>query len=83
MAEKISIFSPLPGVFYLRPNPEADLYVQEGQKVKIGETIGLVEVMKNFYEIKAEQNGVIEKILVENEEVINAGQEVAVLITEE
>lgn len=79
MSEKKSIFTPIPGVFYRRPSPEEEFYVKEGQEVRAEDTIGLIEVMKNFYEVKAEVDGVIECFEVENESVINAGQEIAVV----
>lgn len=82
MSEAKSIFSPVPGVFYRKPSPDQDVYVKEGQVVKAGDTIGLIEVMKNFYEIKAEVDGVLERFTVENEDVVDAGQEIAVVRTE-
>ncbi|WP_400163619.1 acetyl-CoA carboxylase [Brevibacillus sp. TJ4] len=75
MAEKTSILSPLPGVFYRKPSPEQPEFVQIGDTVNAGDVIGLIEVMKNFYEIKAEEAGVIEEIAVANEELVDAGQE--------
>jgi biotin carboxyl carrier protein len=78
----INIISPLPGVFYRKPSSDEEEYVKEGQYVNKGDTIGLVEVMKNFCEIKAEESGILEKFIVENENIINAGQEIAVLNVE-
>ncbi|WP_088035353.1 acetyl-CoA carboxylase [Evansella clarkii] len=78
MSEK-AIISPLPGVFYRKPSPEEGNYVEEGQQVEAGDVIGLVEVMKNFHEIKAQESGTVQTFLVENETVIDAGQEVAKL----
>lgn len=69
--------SPLPGVFYRRPSPEEPPFVEEGQKVKKGDPIGLVEVMKNFYEIHANENGVLVRFLVNDQDVIDSGQPVA------
>ncbi|MEB3101782.1 acetyl-CoA carboxylase [Ferviditalea candida] len=83
MAAEQKIISPIPGVFYRRPSPEEEVYVKEGQSVNAGDTVGLIEVMKNFYEVKAEHNGILQKFLVENEQVINAGEELAVLLSEE
>lgn len=74
-----NIVSPIPGVFYRRPAPDQAEYVQVGSTVKVGDVVGLIEVMKNFYELKAETEGVVEKILVENEDVVDAGQEIVVL----
>jgi len=76
------IVSPLPGVFYQRPNPEADPYVQEGQRINAGDTIGLIEVMKTFHEVKSEVSGVLVEFLVENEEAVQSGQQIAVVETD-
>lgn len=77
MAENKAILSPIPGVFYRRPSPDKDVYVNEGDAVKVGDVIGLVEVMKNYYEIKAEADGVIESLTAEEGQVVEAGQEIA------
>jgi acetyl-CoA carboxylase biotin carboxyl carrier protein len=79
MANQITIVSPIPGVFYNKPAPDQPEFVNIGQEVKAGDVIGLIEVMKNFYEIKAEQDGVVERIVVDNEDIVDAGQEIAVL----
>ena len=78
MAEK-TIKSPYPGIFYRRPSPDADPYVGEGDRVSPGDTVGLVEIMKNFYEVKSEQEGVVNGFLVANEELVEAGQDVVLL----
>ncbi|HYY23133.1 MAG TPA: acetyl-CoA carboxylase [Thermoleophilaceae bacterium] len=78
MAEH-TIKSPYPGTFYRRPNPEADPYVAEGDEVSSGDVVGLVEIMKNFHEIKAETDGHVERFLVENEAAVEAGQEIVAL----
>ena len=75
MAETHTVKSPLPGIFYRRPSPEATPYVEEGQTVKAGEPIGLVEVMKSFHEVPADEAGVAIRFLVENEEPVQIGQD--------
>jgi acetyl-CoA carboxylase biotin carboxyl carrier protein len=65
----------MPGTFYRRPDPESDPYVEEGDQVSAGETVGLIEVMKSFHEVKAEEEGTIAKFLVESEEAVDAGQD--------
>jgi len=72
-----SILSPLPGTFYRRPAPDQPPYKAEGDKISVGEVIGLVEVMKTFYEVKADVAGRIVKFLAENEDAIMAGQPIA------
>jgi acetyl-CoA carboxylase biotin carboxyl carrier protein len=65
----------MPGTFYRRPDPESDHYVEEGDQVSAGDTVGLIEVMKSFHEVKAEEEGTIARFLVENEEAVDAGQD--------
>ena len=78
MAEK-TVKAQMPGTFYRRPDPESDPYVEEGDEVSAGDTIGLIEVMKNFNEIKVEEDGKISKFLVEDEEAVDAGQDLVEL----
>jgi len=78
MSDK-TIKAPLPGTFYRRADPGADPFVDEGASVQAGDVIGLVEIMKNFHEVKADENGVVERFLVENEDTVEAGQDLAVL----
>lgn len=82
MADKTTITTPVPGTFYRRPSPEDDPYVDEGDRVSDGQVIGLVEVMKNFNEVKADRDGVLESFLVENEDLVEAGQDIAALAAE-
>jgi acetyl-CoA carboxylase biotin carboxyl carrier protein len=79
MAEPNKIKAPAPGTFYRRPSPDEDPYVNEGDTVENGQVVGLVEVMKNFIEIKSEGDGVLESFLVENEDLVEAGQDIAAL----
>ena len=74
MADK-TIKAQMPGTFYRRPDPESDFYVEEGDQVSAGDTVGLIEVMKSFHEVKAEEEGTIARFLVDNEEAVDAGQE--------
>lgn len=78
MAEK-TIKSPMPGTFYRRPDPGSDAFVNEGDAVSPGDTVGLVEVMKSFHEIKAEEGGTVSKILVDDEDAVAAGQDLVEL----
>ena len=78
MADK-TIKSPMPGTFYRRPDPESDPFVNEGDAVSAGDTVGLVEVMKSFHEIKAQEEGTVSKILLDDEDAVGAGQDVVEL----
>lgn len=71
-----SVKAHLPGTFYRKPDPESEVYVSEGDAVSAGDVVGLIEVMKSFHEVKAEEGGTVAQILVENEEAVSAGQDV-------
>lgn len=65
--------APIPGTFYRRPAPDQPPFKNEGDTVSAGETVGLIEVMKTFSQVAAEQAGRIVKFLVENEDAVMAG----------
>lgn len=65
----------LPGTFYRRPDPESESYVTEGAKVSAGDVVGLIEVMKSFNEVKAEQEGTVVKFLIEDGDAVAPGQD--------
>jgi acetyl-CoA carboxylase biotin carboxyl carrier protein len=71
--------TPLPGTFYRRPSPDADPYVEEGATVAVGDVVGLIEIMKTFHEIRSDAAGVVARFLVENEDLVDAGQDIIAL----
>ena len=73
------IHAPFPGVFYRQPSPDDPVYVEEGQQVNVGDVIGLIEVMKQFVELKAEMTGTVTGFSAENESVLEAGDVIATL----
>lgn len=64
--EHITFKSPMIGTFYRASNPESAPFVQEGDIVKPGQPLCIIEAMKLFNEIEAETAGTIVKILVED-----------------
>ena len=66
--------APLVGTIYLSPKPDEDNFVKEGQKIKKGETVCIIEAMKIFNDIEAEKDGIVKNILVENEAPVEFGQ---------
>lgn len=62
----ITIKSPMVGTFYRRPAPNKPFFVNEGDSIKKGQTICVIEAMKLFNEIEAEIGGKIVKILVDD-----------------
>ena len=68
------VTSPLVGTFYAASGPDKDPYVKVGDTVKKGQVLGIIEAMKLMNEIESEYDGVVEAILVNNEEVVEYGQ---------
>ncbi|HCJ36957.1 acetyl-CoA carboxylase biotin carboxyl carrier protein [Sharpea azabuensis] len=66
--------SPLVGTFYASPSPDAKAYVQVGDHVIKGTTLCIIEAMKVMNEIKAPVNGVIQKILVQANDMVEYDQ---------
>ena len=73
MARK-TIAAPIPGTFYRRPTPDQPPFKTEGDAVAVGDTVGLIEVMKTFTAVVAEEAGRIAAFHVENEDPVMAGQ---------
>ncbi len=73
-AGMVTITSPIVGTFYRSPSPEADAYVEEGDFVKKGQVLCIVEAMKLMNEIESEVGGRIVKILAESTKSVEYGQ---------
>jgi biotin carboxyl carrier protein len=71
------ILSPLPGIFYRKPAPDKPAYKSDRDTVTQDDTIGLIEVMKSFNEVKAGAVGRIIRFLIEDEDAVMAGQPIA------
>jgi biotin carboxyl carrier protein len=71
------IQSPLPGSFYQKPSPNEATYKSVGDAVAVGDTVGLIEVMKTFIEIKSEVEGTFENYVAEDGSPVSAGDTLA------
>ena len=71
--------SPMVGVVYMKPEPSAKEFVVEGQSVKKGDTLCLIEAMKTFNPVKSPKDGVIKKILVKDSETVEYEQPLFVI----
>ena len=69
-----AIKSPMVGTVYLQPEPGANTFVKEGDQVKNGQTLLIIEAMKTMNPIESTLQGKISKILVENEQAVEFGQ---------
>jgi oxaloacetate decarboxylase alpha subunit len=70
----IRIEAPMVGTFYRAPQPGAAPFVEEGDAVAPGQTLCILEAMKLMNEVKAEVEGVVRRIYVENAEAVEYGQ---------
>lgn len=70
----ITIASPIVGTFYRSPSPDAEPYVEEGDYVKKGQVLCIIEAMKLMNEIESEVNGRVNKILAESTKPVEYGQ---------
>jgi acetyl-CoA carboxylase biotin carboxyl carrier protein len=70
----VTVESPMVGTFYRASSPTAEPYVQEGDLVKEGQIICIIEAMKLMNEIEARVAGRIARTLVENAQPVEYGQ---------
>jgi acetyl-CoA carboxylase biotin carboxyl carrier protein len=67
--------APLTGVFYRSPSPDAEAFVNVGDRVEEGTVICILEAMKLFNEIQSEYAGTIVRIVPENGELVSQGED--------
>ncbi|MGQ4002460.1 acetyl-CoA carboxylase biotin carboxyl carrier protein [Francisellaceae bacterium CB299] len=68
------IKSPMVGTFYGSPSPDAAVYVKEGQEIKKGDVLCIIEAMKIMNKIEAEKSGKIVKILAKDGDPVQFDQ---------
>ncbi|GAX77685.1 hypothetical protein CEUSTIGMA_g5128.t1 [Chlamydomonas eustigma] len=75
----IEIGSPMSGTFYAAAAPGEPNFVKLGDRVKKGQTVGIIEAMKLMNEIEAEVSGEVVKIMVENGKPVTPGQPLMII----
>ncbi|MBF2026110.1 MAG: acetyl-CoA carboxylase biotin carboxyl carrier protein [Oscillatoriales cyanobacterium C42_A2020_001] len=70
----VEILSPMVGTFYRAPAPDEPPFVDVGERVRVGQTVCIIEAMKLMNEIEAEVGGEIIEILVQNGEPVEYNQ---------
>ncbi len=70
----LEITSPMVGTFYRAPAPDDPPFVENGDSIKKGQTVCIIEAMKLMNELEAEYSGKIVEILVENAQPVEYGQ---------
>lgn len=73
------IRSPMVGTFFRAPAPGAKPFVEEGQQVKAGDTLCIIEAMKILNQIESDKTGKVTKILVENGHPVEYNQSMFVI----
>ncbi len=73
------VTAPMVGTFYRAPSPGSKSFVEEGQTVKEGDTLCIIEAMKMLNQIEADRSGVVKKILAENAQPVEFGQPLFVI----
>jgi acetyl-CoA carboxylase biotin carboxyl carrier protein len=70
----VTVEAPMVGTFYRASSPTAEPFVQEGDQVKAGQVLCIIEAMKLMNEIESRAAGRVSKILVENGQAVEYGQ---------
>ena len=70
----LKVTSPIIGTAYLAPEPGAKKFVEEGQKIKKGQTIIIIEAMKTMNHVPSTHDGTVSKVLVKDGEPVEFGQ---------
>jgi biotin carboxyl carrier protein len=69
----VEVKAAIAGVFYRKPSPESEPYVEVGHTVKEKQVLGLLETMKVFQKIKAPVEGKVVEIKAESEQAVSLG----------
>jgi biotin carboxyl carrier protein len=69
-----TIQAPIPGTFYRAPQPGAPPFRNPGDAVAAGDVVGIIEVMKTFVQVVAEEAGRIVTFHVKNDDAVMAGE---------
>jgi acetyl-CoA carboxylase biotin carboxyl carrier protein len=70
----VTVEAPMVGTFYRAPSPEAGPYVREGDAIKEGQVLCIIEAMKLMNEIESKVAGRVIRILAENGQPVEYGQ---------
>jgi len=73
-AHLLTIEAPMVGTFYRAPSPDAPSFVRDGDRVKKGQVVCIIEAMKLMNEIESKVAGRVVKVLVENAQPVEYGQ---------
>jgi acetyl-CoA carboxylase biotin carboxyl carrier protein len=70
----VTVEAPMVGTFYRAPSPDGEPYVREGDTIKEGQVLCIIEAMKVMNEIESKVSGRIIRVLAENSHPVEYGQ---------
>jgi biotin carboxyl carrier protein len=73
------VVAPLPGILYRRPAPDKPPFAEVGDAVQAGQTIGLIEIMKQFTEVRSDVSGVLAAFEVDDLGMVGPGDVIAII----
>jgi acetyl-CoA carboxylase biotin carboxyl carrier protein len=76
---QLLVESPMVGTFYRAASPDSDAFVHEGDSVRKGQTVCIIEAMKMMNEVEAPAAGRVVRIIADNGQAIEYGQALMVL----
>ncbi len=74
-----NVIAPIPGIFYRKPAPDKPPFVEAGDTIEVGQTIGVIEIMKQFTEVRSEVAGVLVSFEVEDNGMVGPGDVLAIV----
>jgi acetyl-CoA carboxylase biotin carboxyl carrier protein len=77
--EEDLVRSPMVGTFYRAPSPGSRPFVEEGEQVKVGDTLCIIEAMKILNQIECEKAGTVKRVMVENGQPVEYNQPLFVI----
>ncbi|KJR40452.1 Acetyl-CoA biotin carboxyl carrier [Candidatus Magnetoovum chiemensis] len=77
--KSIVIKSPIVGTFYRSQTPDEGPLIKEGDKVRKGQVLCIIEAMKLMNEIESEYEGIVKEIIVENGNPVEYGEPLLIL----
>ncbi len=76
---QVLVESPMVGTFYRSPSPDSDPFINEGDSVRKGQTVCIIEAMKMMNEVEAPAGGRVVRIIADNGQAIEYGQPLMVI----
>ena len=74
-----TVKAPMLGTLYHAPSPKSQPFIKEGKKIKVGDTLFIIEAMKTMNQVKSDREGTVKKILVENGIPVEFDQDLVII----